>query len=98
MTAGGFLERWLGSAGAERSHAQPFFTDLCDLLDVPRPPSQGRPEAARPEALDAAEVADAFTNPPPSAIRRHLDMLERIGVLVAYDDNSTTRHWHSASA
>jgi hypothetical protein len=41
LSAGEFLERWLGSAGSERSHSQPFFMELCDLLDVPRPPTQG---------------------------------------------------------
>ena len=36
-----FLERWLGSAGSERANAQPFLTDLCDLLGVPRPLTGG---------------------------------------------------------
>lgn len=36
-----FLKRWQGSAGSERSHAQPFFLDLCDVLGVDRPPTQG---------------------------------------------------------
>lgn len=36
-----FLERWLGSAGSERANAQPFLTDLCDLLGVPRPSTGG---------------------------------------------------------
>ena len=36
-----FLSRWMGSAGSERANAQPFFVDLCDVLGVARPPSQG---------------------------------------------------------
>ncbi|MBP7619686.1 MAG: hypothetical protein KA745_01850 [Gemmatimonadales bacterium] len=36
-----FLERWHGSAGSERANAQPFLTDLCDLLGVPRPLTGG---------------------------------------------------------
>lgn len=36
-----FLRRWQGSGGAERSTSQPFLLDLCDLLGVDRPPSQG---------------------------------------------------------
>ena len=37
----GFLDRWSGSAGSERANAQPFLTDLCDLLGVPRPATGG---------------------------------------------------------
>ncbi|HBS32590.1 MAG TPA: SAM-dependent methyltransferase, partial [Parvularcula sp.] len=40
-TADDFIERWRGSGGAERSNAQPFIFELCDLLSVSRPdPSQ----------------------------------------------------------
>lgn len=41
LTAGEFIERWSKSAGSERSNAQPFFLDLCDLLQVQRPPTGG---------------------------------------------------------
>ena len=36
-----FLKLWTGSSGSERANAQPFLLDLCDLLDVPRPPAGG---------------------------------------------------------
>jgi hypothetical protein len=32
-----FLARWEPSAASERSNYQIFLTELCDLLDVPRP-------------------------------------------------------------
>lgn len=32
-----FIARWKGSAAAERANFQPFLSELCDLLDVPRP-------------------------------------------------------------
>ncbi|KPV41187.1 DNA methyltransferase [Thiohalorhabdus denitrificans] len=32
-----FITRWQGAAGAERSNAQLFLNELCDLLELPRP-------------------------------------------------------------
>jgi hypothetical protein len=32
-----FIERWQGSAAAERANYQLFLSELCDLLGVPRP-------------------------------------------------------------
>jgi len=32
-----FITRWDGTAMAERANAQPFLSELCDVLDVPRP-------------------------------------------------------------
>jgi hypothetical protein len=40
-----FLDRWLGSAGSERANKDMFFSELCDVLGVPRPePRTGDPE------------------------------------------------------
>lgn len=36
-----FIERWRPSGGAERSNAQPFLNELCDLLGVPKPDTAG---------------------------------------------------------
>ncbi len=32
-----FVRRWQASGAAERANCQPFLSELCDLLDVPRP-------------------------------------------------------------
>ncbi len=32
-----FITRWNGTAMAERANAQPFLSELCDVLGVPRP-------------------------------------------------------------
>ena len=37
MTPEAFISRWRNNALSERAGAQPFFDDLCDLLDVPKP-------------------------------------------------------------
>ena len=153
----GFLDRWSGSAGSERANAQPFLTDLCDLLGVPRPATGGpgfddyrfekpieiphpdgkvstdridfhkkgcfvleakqaqTPDAAGPgvrrgtpawQALMERAYAQArnyavnlaerlaFKSASQATVRRHLDMLERIGFLVGYDDERG-RRWHA---
>lgn len=37
-----FIARWQGSGGAERANCQSFLSELCDLLDLPRPaPASG---------------------------------------------------------
>ena len=41
LTAEEFIARWKGSGGAEIANAHSFFLDLCDLLEVPRPPTGG---------------------------------------------------------
>jgi len=43
-----FLARWQPSGGHERANYQLFLTELCDLLDVPRP------DPARPENAENA--------------------------------------------
>lgn len=35
--AAAFLARWQHSGAAERANYQLFLSELCDLLDVPRP-------------------------------------------------------------
>ena len=40
---GQFIERWKASGASERANYQLFLSELCDVLDVPRP------EPARPE-------------------------------------------------
>ena len=32
-----FIERWKASGASERANCQPFLSELCDVLDVPRP-------------------------------------------------------------
>ncbi|MEX2263348.1 MAG: DNA methyltransferase [Bryobacteraceae bacterium] len=36
-TSAGFIERWKGSAAAERANYQLYLSELCDFLRVPRP-------------------------------------------------------------
>ncbi len=38
MTPEAFIAHWANAGSAERSNAQPFLIDLCDLLGVDRPP------------------------------------------------------------
>ena len=52
--------------------------------------------AARPGTYTASEIAGAFKSASQAAVRRHLDMLERIGVLVGYDDERG-RRWHAGA-
>ena len=50
--------------------------------------------AARPGTHTTDEIVRAFKAGPSATVRRHLDMLERIGVLVSYDDGNG-RRWHA---
>jgi hypothetical protein len=50
--------------------------------------------ATLPGTATAAQVASAFTGARAAAVRRHLDMLERIGVLTAWDAPDD-RRWHA---
>jgi hypothetical protein len=52
--------------------------------------------ATLPGTATAAQVASAFTGARPAAVRRHLDMLEQIGVLTAWDAPDD-RRWHAPS-
>lgn len=44
MTPQQFADKWRGNTRSERSAAQQHFLELCDMLDVERPPTQ-RPES-----------------------------------------------------
>ena len=46
MTLEGFVSRWRESQASEKANAQPFLTDLCDALGVPRP------QPARNDGID----------------------------------------------
>ena len=37
MTISQFIDRWAASGGSERANYQLFLSELCDVLDVPRP-------------------------------------------------------------
>lgn len=47
-----FIRRWEASGAAERANYQLFLSELCDLLEVPRP------EPTRP---DNAHLSKSFT-------------------------------------
>lgn len=45
MDVTAFIAKWSASSGSERANKDSFLSELCDLLDVPRPdPTTGRPE------------------------------------------------------
>jgi len=46
-----FITRWKASGAAERANYQLFLSELCDVLDVPRP---------NPATPDAATEPDSF--------------------------------------
>jgi hypothetical protein len=55
-----FIDRWSPSGGAERANYALFLSELCDLLEVPRP------EPTRPDDDDNAYVFErrvTFTEP-----------------------------------
>ena len=45
-----FIQRWSQAGGTERQNCQIFLTELCELLDLPRP------EPASPQTEDNAYV------------------------------------------
>ena len=45
MAINGFIDRWHGSGAGERSNFQLFATELCDVLDIPKP-DPAKPENA----------------------------------------------------
>jgi hypothetical protein len=47
MTAESFIERWRSSGAAERANYVLFLSELCDLLEVPRPEPASLPERVR---------------------------------------------------
>jgi hypothetical protein len=66
-----FIARWQSSGGAERANAQLFLSELCDLLDLPKP------DPARPEnALNRYTFERAVTrqNPDGTTTTAYLDL------------------------
>ena len=53
--------------------------------------------AVHPGTYTANEVAAAFKAAPQATVRRHLEMLERIGFLVGYGD-APGRRWHASAS
>jgi hypothetical protein len=49
-----FLARWQASGAAERANRQPFLSELCDVLGVPRPEPTVPDEAANPYVFEKA--------------------------------------------
>lgn len=57
-----FIARWDGTAMAERANAQPFLSELCDVLGVPRPdPATGSGGDYRFERTVTHHEADGST-------------------------------------
>ena len=57
-----FIERWDGTGLAERANCQPFLSELCDVLGVPRPdPATGSAGAYRFERPVTHHEADGTT-------------------------------------
>lgn len=51
-----FITRWKGSAAAERANFQPFLTELCDVLGVPRPEPAQSDDALNQYAFERTVV------------------------------------------
>ncbi len=71
-TVSDFLLRWEASGAAERANYQLFLSELCDLLDVPRP------EPTRPDDRDNAYVFER------SVTFRHGDGSSSVGRIDLY--------------
>ena len=54
MTITPFITRWAASAAAERANYQLFLSELCDVLDVPRPDPTVPDEAANAYVFEKA--------------------------------------------
>lgn len=69
-----FIERWRHSGAAERANFQLFFSELCDVLEVPRP------DPARPDDTDNAYVferAVTFRHPDGTTSTGRIDCYRR---------------------
>ncbi len=67
-----FIARWDGTAMAERANAQPFISEFCDVLGVPRPdPAQGGGGPYRFERNVTHHEADGTTS------TRRIDLYRR---------------------
>ena len=69
-----FIARWKGNTGSERANFQSFMTELCVLLDLPRPdPGDG-------DTSQNAYVFERFIAPPridASTEKRYIDLYRR---------------------
>ena len=80
-----FIARWDGTAMAERANAQPFLSELCDVLGVPRPdPASGGFGSYRFERNVTHHEADGTTT-------RRID-LYRSGCFVCEAKQGGTPH------
>jgi len=69
-----FVTRWERSGAAERANYQLFLSELCDLIDVPRP------EPTRPDDADNAYVFErnvVFQNPNGTTSTGRIDLYKR---------------------
>ena len=85
-----FITRWDGTAMAERANAQPFLSELCDVLAVPRPdPAMGGIGPYRFERNVTHREADGTTT------TRRIDLYRR-GCFVCETKQGAPSH-HQAS-
>ena len=81
-----FITRWDGTAMAERANAQPFLSELCDVLGVPRPdPATGGIGPYRFERNVTHHEADGSTT------TRRIDLYRR-GCFVCETKQGATQH------
>ena len=56
-----FITRWQAAGGSERANYQQLLTELCEVLDLPRPDYQN-PDSPAPQQLEAElDTPDAAT-------------------------------------
>jgi hypothetical protein len=51
-----FIERWRDAGGSERANYQLFLTELCMVLDLPRPDPARRRDPGRPRPATLTEA------------------------------------------
>ena len=69
-----FIQRWAASGAAERANCQPFLSELCDLIGVPRP------EPTKPDVAENAYVFErdvTFQNVDGSTSIGRIDLYRR---------------------
>ena len=66
MDLNAFITRWQHSSGSERANYQLFVTDLCELLDVPKPGSEAEIIRTMKESFcECAPIGDKQATAPP---------------------------------
>lgn len=73
MDISAFLNRWTSSAAAERANYQLFLSELCDLLDVPRP----KPSVAGGENHYVFERSVTIRHPSGESSNGRIDLYKR---------------------